>query len=223
MFDLEQAIAEWRKQMLAAGIKTPVPLEELESHLREEIKQQIKSGMNEVEAFNSAVQEIGQPDLLKIEFKKTAGLYDFLAKRRNLKFTLSVNRVLGLVWLAWCGPFFVGLCIEMMTKHEFDAKAWITFFVVLSAVIGSVLLTCDSKLGRIIVRMNALFWLVAPLLIYCLIDYVVRHSHGIDSTRPEVSLWDLVAEHGMVFAFWLVSILILHLPEKANLRATVKL
>ena len=30
MFDLEQAIAGWRRQMQAAGIKTPVPLEELE-------------------------------------------------------------------------------------------------------------------------------------------------------------------------------------------------
>ena len=44
MFDLEQSIAEWRRQMLAAGIKTPVPLEELEIHLREEIEQQMKSG-----------------------------------------------------------------------------------------------------------------------------------------------------------------------------------
>ena len=40
MFDLEQSIADWRRQMLAAGIKTPVPLEELESHLREEIERQ---------------------------------------------------------------------------------------------------------------------------------------------------------------------------------------
>ena len=37
MFNLEQAIAEWRQQMLATGIQTPVPLEELEIHLREEI------------------------------------------------------------------------------------------------------------------------------------------------------------------------------------------
>jgi hypothetical protein len=45
MFNLEQAIADWRKQMLAAGIKTPVPLEELESHLRDEIEWQMKSGI----------------------------------------------------------------------------------------------------------------------------------------------------------------------------------
>jgi|SRR5437867_1623996 len=32
---LEKAIAEWRRQMLAAGVKTPVPLDELGSHLRD--------------------------------------------------------------------------------------------------------------------------------------------------------------------------------------------
>ena len=37
MFSLEKSIAGWREQMLAAGIKAPVPLEELEIHLREEI------------------------------------------------------------------------------------------------------------------------------------------------------------------------------------------
>ena len=51
MFDLEQSIAEWRQQMLAAGIKTPVPLEELEIHLREEIERQMKSGLNEQTGF----------------------------------------------------------------------------------------------------------------------------------------------------------------------------
>ena len=33
--------------MLAAGIKTPMPLEELEILLREEIDRQMKSGLNE--------------------------------------------------------------------------------------------------------------------------------------------------------------------------------
>src|ERR1700679_2335147 len=71
MFDLEQAIAEWRQQMLAAGIKSPVPLEELEIHLREEIEREMHSGMNEQKAFEISVQQIGQPKMLKSEFKKT--------------------------------------------------------------------------------------------------------------------------------------------------------
>jgi hypothetical protein len=71
MFDLEQSIAAWRSQMLAAGIKTPTPLEELESHLRDEIELQIKSGLNEPRAFESAVQWIGRPKALGSEFKKS--------------------------------------------------------------------------------------------------------------------------------------------------------
>ena len=49
--------------MLAAGIKSPVPLEELEIHLREEIEQHIKSGLNEAEAFQAVVEKIGQVGL----------------------------------------------------------------------------------------------------------------------------------------------------------------
>jgi hypothetical protein len=70
MFDLETSIAEWRRQRLAAGIKTPVPLEELESHLRDEMERQMKSGLNAHKAFEISVQRIGEPQSLKGEFKK---------------------------------------------------------------------------------------------------------------------------------------------------------
>ncbi len=56
--------------MLAAGIKTPVPLEELEIHLREDIVQQMQSGLSAQQAFGIAVKKIGQAPELKREFKK---------------------------------------------------------------------------------------------------------------------------------------------------------
>jgi len=70
MVDLEQSVADWRKQMLAAGIPTPVPLEELESHLREDIAQQMQSGLSAQQAFGIAMKKIGQAPELKREFKK---------------------------------------------------------------------------------------------------------------------------------------------------------
>lgn len=70
MFDLEKSIAEWRRQMLAAGIETPVPLAELESHLREEIERQMQSGRSSRQAFETAIQQIGPADPLKGEFAK---------------------------------------------------------------------------------------------------------------------------------------------------------
>jgi hypothetical protein len=76
MFDLEKAIADWRQRMVAAGLKTPVPLAELESHLRDEIERQVKAGLNEPQAFAVAVRELGQPAALKNEFQR-AGANDW--------------------------------------------------------------------------------------------------------------------------------------------------
>jgi hypothetical protein len=73
MFDLEQSIMDWRRQMLAAGIKFPVPLEELEIHLREEIERQMKLGLNEQKAFEISVSRVGRPEILVGEFKKSEG------------------------------------------------------------------------------------------------------------------------------------------------------
>src|SRR3954465_11462935 len=70
MFDLDQAIAEWRRQMLAEGIKTPVPLDELESHLREDVEQQTRTGADMEEAFRQAVERIGKAEKVREEFGK---------------------------------------------------------------------------------------------------------------------------------------------------------
>jgi hypothetical protein len=70
MFNLEQSIAKWRRQMLAAGIKAPVPLDELEIHLREEIVRQMRSGLNEQQSFEVSVARIGEAAMIKKEFKK---------------------------------------------------------------------------------------------------------------------------------------------------------
>src|SRR5271155_3701796 len=92
MFDLEKSIADWRKQMLAAGIKTPVPLEELEIHLREEIERQMNSGTNPQQAFENSVQQMGHADELKGEFKKIDGTKCVLPQ-----WSLFWTGVLGLV------------------------------------------------------------------------------------------------------------------------------
>lgn len=70
MFNLEQAISEWRQQMLAAGIKLPVLLGELEGHLREEFERQMQAGTNGRNAFEIAAQQIGEAGKIKAEFGK---------------------------------------------------------------------------------------------------------------------------------------------------------
>ena len=99
MFNLEKSIADWREQMLAAGIKTPVPLEELEIHLREEIERQMKSGLGEQKAFEISIQQIGQPKRLKNEFNKS--------ERKYMKRTLD-NLTRNLCRVIWPGDLSSG-------------------------------------------------------------------------------------------------------------------
>ena len=70
MFNLKQAISEWRGQMLSAGVKNPDIVDELESHLREDWARRVQSGESEEQAFEGAVQGVGQASLLKHEFAK---------------------------------------------------------------------------------------------------------------------------------------------------------
>ena len=70
MFDLEQSIVEWRRRMSAAGIKSSGVLDELESHLREDLEQRMRSGATEEQAFCEAVQHLGPFENLNREFAK---------------------------------------------------------------------------------------------------------------------------------------------------------
>jgi len=56
--------------MLSAGIQTPVPLDELEVHLRDLIEEHRRSGEDPGQAFAIAVREVGRPVTLKTEFTK---------------------------------------------------------------------------------------------------------------------------------------------------------
>jgi len=81
MFNLDQAVAEWRRRMLAAGIKTPVPLDELEHHLRDDVEQQARSGSDPQQAFEAAMLRIGPAGALEREFRKVGETWDVLRRK----------------------------------------------------------------------------------------------------------------------------------------------
>jgi hypothetical protein len=104
MFDLETKILEWRKQMLSAGIKSPVPLEELECHLRERIDS-LKTGLNEADAFQTAAKEFGDGKILKKEFSKGRFLWRVRTNPLALNIVAAwfilggLNNLSQLIWL----------------------------------------------------------------------------------------------------------------------------
>src|SRR5881296_3222184 len=89
MFNIDQAITDWRQQMACGGVKSSEVLDELESHLRDALDQQVRSGVNAREAFDAVVEQIGQPKTLKCEFAKVGGIQEARDMLKRFVFTLA--------------------------------------------------------------------------------------------------------------------------------------
>jgi hypothetical protein len=131
MFNLEQAIFAWQKQMLAAGIKSPVPLEELEIHLREEIERQMKSGLSEQTSFEAAVQQIGKAHMLKNEFEKVDGAKELRAwKQIQIIFFAGLGGIS--LFIAACVIFKLGSFSEISPSQQISGLAAVAVMILLA-------------------------------------------------------------------------------------------
>ncbi len=95
--------------MRAAGIKTSEVLDELESHLRDDVEEQLRGGVTEQEAFEGAVPRMGQASLLEREFAKGQGRN--LALQRILEGFLYIARA-GLI-MAVTSIVFLGSGVNL--------------------------------------------------------------------------------------------------------------
>src|SRR2546425_9066540 len=123
MFNLDQAIAQWRQQMLNAGLKSPVPLDELENHLRADIQEQMRSGQSVKEAFEVATRRIGEGHALKSEFAKARKAPKAL--RKLMGFACVV--LLGFIFLLSGFTFFQ---MQMSLGEQILSYAAVTFTLV---------------------------------------------------------------------------------------------
>ena len=185
MFDLEPAIAEWRKQMLAVGIKTPVPLEELENHLREEIERQMKSGLSEQKAFGLAVQEIGKANMLKDEFEKVQASKE-TRQWKYFEIFFWVN--IFLIPLLVIGQAFFfknGVFSEMTTSQQMAMLTAAVIFSLLAWVMrlwhGKFPVLRTNRI-RDAIFVPVLLWVIGCIIILPRCDFT-------DAQRALVSMW----------------------------------
>src|SRR3954471_17987552 len=70
MFDLESQIRGWRAELAAAMGDVAESLDELESHLRDDIDRRIRLGADAPSAFEAARAQLGEAGRLAREFAK---------------------------------------------------------------------------------------------------------------------------------------------------------
>ena len=70
MFELEKAVADWRKRMEADPVLEPGQIAEIESHLRDKIDGLTARGRPPEKAFEEAVRALGEPGIIGGQFFK---------------------------------------------------------------------------------------------------------------------------------------------------------
>jgi type II secretory pathway component PulF len=127
MFNLEQSIAQWRREMAAGGLRSRKVLDELESHLRDDFERRVRSGASGQEAFQFAVRQLGFIDALTREFSKIGETNDFLARIKNALLTLA-------------GIPNLTLATNMNTTTQNTEPAWATYLKYGAFVFPAILL-----------------------------------------------------------------------------------
>ena len=183
--------------MLAARIRSPDPLDELESHLRDDIEQRMASGQGAEAAFEAAVLYIGRGGALQAEFAKLGGVTGISRASRSLSVLYAV---MGVVWLLdgmkWFNPFLP--CSVPLHERLIGAPVFFLAAALLwhCAFFGRWLPVVQDRRTRIAV---AFLSSIAGLLITLLLLQVVSNGPVPEGDLPPV--------HGVVlwaFMPWLV-------------------
>lgn len=98
--NLEQVISDWRRELADGGITSEDVVDELESHLRDDIERRTRCGASPGGAFESAVKQMGEAKNLKVEFDKIQS-----KERKYMKRGLIIGGIVGvLVGMAFVMP-----------------------------------------------------------------------------------------------------------------------
>ncbi len=93
MFDLEKAIASWRRSFRYRRVFFEDDLEELERHLRDHIAWLVEQGASEKDAFHKALLSVGDHALMEAEYQKVFWA-KLKHKRRFLREMISEGAML---------------------------------------------------------------------------------------------------------------------------------
>ena len=166
MFDVEQAIASWRRQQAEGGTCSPEILDELESHLNEEIRRLVAEGITEADAFKTAVSRLGNPKSLTGEFRKLTNRWPIALSGRVLLGSGVLLTLMSALFAArWPGKPSPLLLAHILTLSVGDVAAFFAGSLGICYVFGLKLNRLSSAQQRTLGGAAALCNLFAACLV----------------------------------------------------------
>lgn len=182
MFNLNEAIARWRQELLSEGLTRTAYLEELEGHLREDMEQAAGAGVNPEAAFERAVRQLGDRKALAAEFQKAAK-----AQRRHI---LRRGLACAAVVLACSSLFCYFVLLPLVLSAETAYLKWLGFFPPQLPSDLFVHRVYTVFAARLVLGMSLA--LEVPVILVTLVKMGVVDQHWLSRTRKYALLLNLV-------------------------------
>ena len=150
MFDLNEQIENWRNNLAQQNTLEKSDIDELESHLREEIENLTALNLSDEEAFMVATHRLGRPDSLSEEFAKVNE--SVLWRKRLFRasvvvFAWLIASYTGQVVSNTCQILAVLVGFKSYTLNVIDILSQVAFYGV---VVFALYLICRTKsIGKI--------------------------------------------------------------------------
>lgn len=196
MFNLDQAIAEWRRQLTAAGIESAAVLEELENHLRDDIEAQVGSGRDEEGAFELAVRRLGPPEALRGEFVKAG--HSGRPRRLFLAVFYVCCALVAVLADAW-----TILSFELGPAERVFASGCLTIFALY--LFGLPFSLRSRALRPYLLGLMKILGLLVPLWVLLALLTALRIAHLEIGIVAEMTMWSLCAAYGLTALAWLLN------------------
>lgn len=189
MFNLNEQIKKWRDNLNVSQSFESTDIDELDSHIREEIERLILSGLSEQEAFLVASNRLGQVDFLSEEFAKVnAGI---IWRKR-----FFWSGIVVLIWIVMnlivnsLSQIFVSIAALIgargYTLNIIDNFSKVILFVLAVIVLFSI--AKQKNLYNLLRKIMNNFWSQVILLFAVLIIVIVTYALGVFSSLINAKL-----------------------------------
>ena len=223
MFELGNAILEWRRTFQQSCSLSKDRIDELESHLRESVSELNRKGLSEEESFVVAIKRLGYARTLDAEFQKN----NLLGVNQDRLFWM----LLGYLGVTICGILSTAIVSSFSTGMAYAGAGATVTGVVVTLVhilfwIAVLLLISQATVSRVFGRYPRLS-LAAMLLSMVALPFAkplatAAQSRVVDlKWLQETHYWTGVGQFSiqmLIYAFCFIAVLKLH-RSRANLAA----
>jgi len=205
-FDITKTVRDWKFKLSTNSSITSDNINELESHLLDEITELQSIGLNEEEAFMVAQKRIGSLDNIAIEFSKINRIQHF--SNRILPYLRGVLAYVAILGILNCLLYTLMLVtktdlnlLQLLDSHPIKFGVFLT---IVFSMIGLTYFCFENKI-QLLKRLTEIPILIATIVVSRIVQFIMFPQLILVLDHKGFSIIDASSR---IFSFYIIIILV---------------